>query len=96
MTRFDVEAGVALKPLEVAHDVLPERLLVQLGLPVVEISEPVALKQLPERLGAVLVGPEALDDGLQILLGRAIGRSKPKQDGTGSYFQVEPLPVWYK
>ena len=43
VTRLNVEAGVALKPLEVAHDVLLERLLVQLGLPVVEISEPVAL-----------------------------------------------------
>jgi hypothetical protein len=43
--------------------VLLERLLVQLGLAVVKVAEPIALQQLAERLLAVLVAAEGLDDG---------------------------------
>ena len=77
VTWLNVEARVPLEPLQISHDVLLQRLLVQLRLPVVKVAQPFAIQQLSKCLLAALVILEVQNHGFQILLGHSAGRSEP-------------------
>jgi hypothetical protein len=53
---------------------------VELGAAVVEAAQPVALQELAERLAAVLMALQVLEDGFQVLLRRRVGRSEPEEN----------------
>ncbi len=55
-------------------------LLVELGAAVVQAAQPVALQELAERLAAVLMALQVLEDGFQVLLRGRVGRSEPEEN----------------
>ncbi len=52
----------------------------ELGAAVVQAAQPVALQQLAERLAAILMTFQVLEDGFQVLLRGRVGRSEPEEN----------------
>ncbi len=52
----------------------------ELGAAVVQAAQPVALQKLAERLPAVLMALQVLEDGFQVLLRGRVGRSEPEEN----------------